>query len=244
MAGGRWQTSAKRPSLSEHAALDTNALIELAKSRALAGLTVSAAPDPRAVGVLADDLTVATGEMRPMTRAALDGRSPQVAARESTASSTVVVPRPGRSRRTNRAIWGFRLVRIGGILLGLILLGFGVSALLRSCQSAGTGNAARQDASTVQPTASSSPSPTNPAAIATLDNATAEQVLKQWLDAKSAAMGPDYATVDLAKVLADPKLSYWQNASSEAKRDNWYKKYKHDVKVTAVQASPEAPRSD
>jgi hypothetical protein len=224
--------------------LDTDALIELAKSRAMAGLAVppGAAAENLAEGERTGDRPRAGGDIH-RTRPIPDGPSPQVALRDSAG----VAPRPrdgaGRSRRTKRAVWGFRLVRIGGILLGLILLGFGVSALLRSCQSTGAGNTARQEATpAVQPTDSVSPSiPVNPAAAATLDSAAAEQILKQWLEAKAAAMGPDYATLDLEKVLTEPKLSYWQTASVEAKRDNWYKKYKHDVKVISVQSNPDTP---
>ncbi len=241
--GGRVMDGAREGAdFAETPDLDTNALIELAKSRAMAGFAAAPATvEHLAEGEQASGLSSAAVGSRPSVRAPSEGRSPQVALRDS--AGVGARPRDGRSRRTKRSVWGFRLVRIGGILLGLTLLGFGVSALLRSCQSAGTGNAARQDTPpTVSPTASISPSTVaSPAVGTTLDNATAEQILKQWLDAKSAAMGPDYAALDLEKVLADPKLSYWQNASVEAKRDNWYKKYKHDLKVTSVQSSPATP---
>ncbi len=236
---------------------DTDALIELAKSRALgtavAGATaVAAAP---AIGSFTEGLRGATsdanGEIRPLSRRS--GRSPQdpapgsarISTGESTAGGEVGVARSGdgRSRRpTKQALWKFRLLRIGGILFSLILFGFLFNALLRACKPATTNEANR----TATPAAVQSPSPSptapaDPTAATTLDSAAAQQILKLWLDTKVAAMGPDYATANLSKVLAEPKLSYWQNSSVEAKRDNWFKKYKHDVKVSSVQISPDSP---
>jgi ARC6-like, IMS domain len=81
----------------------------------------------------------------------------------------------------------------------------------------------------------------NPAALQTLDNVAAEKILKTWLETKSAAMGPNYSVGELANVLTEPKLSYWQNAATSAKQENWYKKYKHDVKVITVRPNPQSP---
>ncbi len=70
---------------------------------------------------------------------------------------------------------------------------------------------------------------------------TAKQVLELWLTAKRGAMGSGYTTNQLSQVLVDPKLSEWQGYSEEAKRDGWYKDYKHAVKVDKVEVNPSDP---
>jgi curved DNA-binding protein CbpA len=70
---------------------------------------------------------------------------------------------------------------------------------------------------------------------------TAKQVLDLWLTAKRGAMGSSYTANQLNQVLIDPKLSEWQGYSEEAKRDGWYKDYKHAVKVDKVEVNPNDP---
>lgn len=75
----------------------------------------------------------------------------------------------------------------------------------------------------------------NPATAATLDKESAKQILDSWLATKAKAMGSNHEVALLDQVLTDPKLAEWKTASEEAKRDNWYRTYKHDVKVDSVE---------
>jgi hypothetical protein len=240
---------------------DTDALIELAKSRVMgAGIAAGAVATAASVGAMADGLANTTGEVRPLARRSSRTTTPPTARSAGTASlrngtsGTAVLSHPGeqppldrpgtsRSRRTPAtSLWGFRLLRIGSILLALILMGLGFSYILKSCQPSNSADTAHTSSSpTVEPSPAVSPSaPADPTTVAVVDTASAEQMLKLWLDTKSAAMGPDYTTTGLAKILAEPKLSYWQESVAEAKRDNWHKKYQHNVRVSSVQVSPES----
>ena len=71
-----------------------------------------------------------------------------------------------------------------------------------------------------------------------MNQATAQQVLEFWLDAKKEAMGQSHTVEKLTQVLAEPKLTEWRRNAEEAKRENWYKQYEHTVKVDAVEISP------
>lgn len=130
------------------------------------------------------------------------------------------------------------------VLLGMVALGFLLAWLARSWQTS-TSSSSQQEVPLVQldvpvidlPTDTTSPA----AAEGPLTNEAARQVVEDWLAAKSAAMGPKHDAAALEKVLVDPKLSEWQNASAEAKRDNWYKKYTHSVKVSSVEQDKAKP---
>jgi hypothetical protein len=54
-------------------------------------------------------------------------------------------------------------------------------------------------------------------------------------------MGANHDATQLDGVLVDPRLSEWKGASAEAKQDNWYKQYKHQVKVTSVDQDKAKP---
>jgi len=71
-----------------------------------------------------------------------------------------------------------------------------------------------------------------------MNQATAQRVLEFWLDAKKDAMGQSHTVEKLTQVLAEPKLAEWRKNADDAKRENWYKRYKHTVKVDTVEVSP------
>ncbi len=225
---------------------DTDALIAAAKSRVAAAGAAAVTAAGAAAVMRTDSQDTLDGEP-PVAVRQSEGRSPSVATTRLASNSLnsdsgISAGERRRARRSSkRPILGYGLLRVGGLLLGLALLGVGLSALVRGCQSATTRTATPSPSATATTTPAAPPTPVNPAALQTLDNAAAEKILKTWLEAKAEAMGPNYSATELANVLTEPKLSYWQNAATSAKQENWYKKYKHDVKVITVRPSPQSP---
>lgn len=149
-----------------------------------------------------------------------------------------------RSSRFAKSNW-VRWLLPALLLLGVVTTGFVLAWILSKVQSSPKqSDRAEPMAQVDRPSTTSSPQP-SPSATASptteLDKPAAEAVLESWLTAKSAAMGPKYEATALEQVLADPKLTEWQRASQEAKRDNWYKQYKHEVQVTSVELSKDKP---
>lgn len=123
-------------------------------------------------------------------------------------------------------------------ILGVVLLGLILSSLVRGWQQ--SAKKATQDAEKPlvqldKPLLENPQLATNPATAATLDQESAKQILDSWLSTKAKAMGPNHEVALLDQILLDPKLAEWKSASEEAKRDNWYRTYKHDIKVDSVE---------
>lgn len=70
---------------------------------------------------------------------------------------------------------------------------------------------------------------------------TAQQAVQAWLAAKAAAMGPEHATDKLEQILTEPKLSEWKKNAEDAKLENWYKQYKHQVTIVSAEQSKDSP---
>lgn len=123
-------------------------------------------------------------------------------------------------------------------LLGVMLLGLILSSLVRGWQQSAQKAAQDAEKPLVQldkPLLESPELVADPATAATLDNESARKILDSWLSTKAKAMGPNHEVALLEQILLDPKLAEWKSASEEAKRDNWYRTYKHDVKVDSVE---------
>jgi len=157
--------------------------------------------------------------------------------------------RSGTGDRPERTLPAWLLPAL--VLLGMVALGFLVAWLVRGLQQASI-------KSTSSPSQLPSPSlrleerpnialevPLLEAAAApttdTLNSTQAQTVVETWLAAKSAAMGSNHDASQLDAILLDPKLSEWKAASAEAKQDNWYKQYKHQVKVVSVDQNTTKP---
>jgi hypothetical protein len=141
--------------------------------------------------------------------------------------------RPTRTRASRPPGW----VLPAGALLGIILLGALAAWLFRALQPAPQ-TASNDEPLLIQldkPLVQLADSPTDATTAATLDSTTAKQLVETWLSAKSKAMGSTYDVAALEQILADPKLSEWRSAADEAKRDSWYRTYKHDVTVESVE---------
>jgi hypothetical protein len=127
-------------------------------------------------------------------------------------------------------------------LLGFVLLGLLVSWVIRSLQSPTQTTAPEGDEKPLVqldkplvelPEAATTG--TTAGAIAVLDKSSAEQIINSWLAAKAKAMGSTHDIAALDGILVDPKLSEWRSASEEAKRDGWYRTYKHEVQVESLE---------
>jgi len=144
--------------------------------------------------------------------------------------------RPSRSRPSLLMRW----LLPSAILLSLVLLGFLAAWLFRTWQLSRKSALEQPLVQLDRPLVDLSPPPSGVTA-GSLTSSLAQQVIESWLAAKSAAMGSDHAIEKLDGVLAEPKLTEWRNAAADAKQGNWYKQYKHTVKVTSVQPSKTKP---
>lgn len=127
-------------------------------------------------------------------------------------------------------------------LLGIVLLGLLGTWVLKALQAPKT-PAPVDEKPLVQLDKSLFETPgeaTDPTTVATIDKATATQLIETWLAAKSKAMGTTYDVTAIEQILTDPKLTEWRNAAEEAKRDGWYRTYKHAVVVESVELLPTA----
>lgn len=138
------------------------------------------------------------------------------------------------------------------MLLGMVALGFLVAWLVRGLQQASTKSASSIPQQLPSPNLTLEEQPNIPLESplvelataptpGTLNNPQAQKVVETWLAAKSAAMGPNHDASQLDGILIDPRLSEWKGASAEAKRDNWYKQYKHQVKIVSVDQNTTKP---
>jgi len=142
--------------------------------------------------------------------------------------------RPSKVRSSKRAP-GWLLPT--GALLGIILLGALAAWLFRTLQPTAQ-TVSNSEPLLIQldkPLLELAETSADPTTAETIDQATAKQLLSTWLAAKSKAMGATYDVASLDQILADPKLSEWRSAAEEAKRDGWYRTYKHDVAVESVE---------
>lgn len=123
-------------------------------------------------------------------------------------------------------------------ILGVMLLGLILSSLVRGLQQSAKKAAQDAEKPLVQldkPLLESPQLAANPVTAATLDKESAKQILDSWLSTKAKAMGPNHEVALLDQILLDPKLAEWKSAAEEAKRDNWYRTYKHDIKIDSVE---------
>ncbi|MBF2027542.1 MAG: DUF4101 domain-containing protein [Oscillatoriales cyanobacterium C42_A2020_001] len=142
--------------------------------------------------------------------------------------------RPTRSRSTGSPGW----LIPASALLGILLLGAIGTWLFKTWQSSRQSAAQIDEAPLVQldkPLIELTADVTDLTEIATIDNDAAKQLISLWLTAKSKAMGSTHDIAALDKILIDPKLSEWRSAAEEAKRDGWYRNYKHDLTVESIE---------
>ncbi len=67
-----------------------------------------------------------------------------------------------------------------------------------------------------------------------LTEATAQQVIQNWLSTKAVAFGKNHATEELKQILVEPTLSQWQKRVKSDRADNRHRQYKHTLKIDTV----------
>ena len=138
-----------------------------------------------------------------------------------------------------------RYLMPGAVIVGMVALGFLVAWLLKAWQASSTKQAEQQEQLELKldtPLVALSPeAAADPASESVLNNGSAQKIVESWLAAKALAMGPEHSTEKLDQVLTDPKLSEWRAAAEDGKQNNSYRKYKHTVKVAAVEQSKDKP---
>ncbi|MDX2241860.1 MAG: IMS domain-containing protein [Leptolyngbyaceae cyanobacterium bins.302] len=142
--------------------------------------------------------------------------------------------RPAKARSSRTPGW----LIPASALLGIILLGALAAWLFKSLSPASRSTAQNDEPLLIQldkPLLELADETTDPTAVQVVDQAAAQQLISTWLAAKSKAMGSTYDVAALDQILTDPKLAEWRSAADEAKRDGWYRTYKHDVTVESVE---------
>ena len=77
-----------------------------------------------------------------------------------------------------------------------------------------------------------------------LDVQGAESIIRAWLNAKTAAMGPDYDRSSLEDILADNVLTRWQGESQEAEQTGYHRTYEYpNIEINDVTWSEDNPDS-
>jgi hypothetical protein len=71
----------------------------------------------------------------------------------------------------------------------------------------------------------------------------ATQVIQEWLNSKSQALGVNHQVDDLKVVLAEPMLSLWEKRAETLQKNKSYYQYKHQVQVRSVNVDPRNPNS-
>ena len=139
---------------------------------------------------------------------------------------------------------------LGGLIFSLGALGFFITqqTINRDSQKIAETAAPKAEltkAEIPEPTEPtvSQPKPEEPVkpALPLFDNASARQVIQQWLDSKSAALGKSYQIDKLNSILAPELLSNWSNTARYYQQTNIYRNYQHKLKITSVVFDPKKP---
>ncbi|MDX2229847.1 MAG: IMS domain-containing protein [Leptolyngbyaceae cyanobacterium bins.349] len=165
---------------------------------------------------------------RPSSESLKNGESSDVMAARK------VGDRPSKARSTSTPGW----LLPASALLGIILLGALAAWVFRALQPQPQTASGGTEPLLVQldrPLLTLTDDTTDPTAIAVIDQATGKQLIETWLAAKAKAMGSTHEVAPLDQILADPKLAEWRTTAEEAKRDGWYRTYKHEVTVESVE---------
>ncbi|HCV32151.1 MAG TPA: molecular chaperone DnaJ [Microcoleaceae bacterium UBA9251] len=90
--------------------------------------------------------------------------------------------------------------------------------------------------------AATPPEPSTPApASGPITEEAGGQIIKSWLAAKAAALGPNHAVDELKQVLTEPALSRWQLMAEAQQRNNAHQQYEHTFEVKEVRPNPTNP---
>jgi curved DNA-binding protein CbpA len=68
-----------------------------------------------------------------------------------------------------------------------------------------------------------------------LTTASAEEIIRNWLSTKAAALGPNYDVDSLQQILTGSSLDLWRSIAQGDKAANRYRQYEHNLKVESVE---------
>jgi hypothetical protein len=75
-----------------------------------------------------------------------------------------------------------------------------------------------------------------------MTEAIAQDIIQQWLTAKSAAMGEDHDVAALERILTGDLLTRWQGQANQSAEEGWYWEYEHpEIEILNVIVSEEDP---
>ncbi|MFP4134518.1 MAG: IMS domain-containing protein [Halothece sp.] len=74
-----------------------------------------------------------------------------------------------------------------------------------------------------------------------LDEAIAEEIVRDWLSHKAQAFGPQYEEEAFEDILTDSLLSQWQDRSQSLENNNFYQQFRHSVQIESLAFSPDNP---
>ncbi|QDZ39170.1 DUF4101 domain-containing protein [Euhalothece natronophila Z-M001] len=74
-----------------------------------------------------------------------------------------------------------------------------------------------------------------------LDEATAEEIVRTWLNSKAQAFGPQYEKEAFEEILTDSLLSQWQARSETLENNNWHQYFSHNINIESIAFSPDNP---
>ena len=132
-------------------------------------------------------------------------------------------------------------------LLGVMLLGFLFGKLINRPQSASSASAVSPSGSPgvgIQPAFSDFASKQEKAVSvgATITKDNAPEIIKSWLEVKTAAMGSGHEIDRLEQILVEPALSQQRTRAEAAKAEKSYWKLAHSkVEIVSVESSPAEP---
>jgi len=246
-----YATAAPRPTMNQAGTIDHDSLIAAARARIASRSNIATlGEDGRFAGNVSTAERIVPEAEQPAAPPAqprsLWSRSRNAPPQNGDSSDTMPPRKMGdRPVKTRSARLPGHLPRwvlpLGG-LLGVVLLGTLVAWLFHTLRPS------NQTASSNEPLLVQLDKPlitlvdetTDPTTVSTIDKETAKQLIDTWLTAKGKAMGSTYEVAKLDQILADPKLTEWRNAADEAKRDGWYRTYKHDITIESVELSSSA----
>lgn len=166
-----------------------------------------------------------------------------LATRTDSDTKIVHIKSKQRTRKRDRRFSGkifqnAKIIRLGLLALagvgGILFLGFAMSKTYSWVQSSKTAPAVLETKPLPKINAPLAETFSPPPNDSLLTEATARQVIQDWLSTKALAFGSNHETEKLAQILVNPTLPLWQKRVNSDKADNRYREYKHTLKIDGV----------
>jgi curved DNA-binding protein CbpA len=209
-------------------------------------------PPPSSITAIRQSSTVATGALNPVDvpaqkRNLPPAQSPNVnQPRSSQKEEGETRRRPYGQNKTLKSSkskgQGTNALKLGG----MVLFGFIVLGLIYKVVTSIAFPAYQKEPLIITLNKQVVPIPNSESALletdsGVFDNAKAQTIIQQWLDAKKTAFGKDYQIDSLATILVEPLLSTQRNRVASLKRSNGYYQYEHQIEVTSFKEDENDP---